>query len=255
MNGRYLHTERTIPSYNIALEHALHHLSVTDTKTPILRFWKNNRAVIVGRVQNIFDEVNLQYCEQQRIEVLRRISGGGTVYHDLGNLNSSLILPISKFPTEKNVQAFSRFCTEMMRDTLLNLGLDTIRIEAGTNLFFHDRKISGSAGHLRSGWFLHHATLLFNTNLEMLNQSILARDSYPKDTKRSRYFPTTNLTQISQTQWMEGFRETCETTFDIEFILDDISKREDQYALKLRDELYLDNNWIVHGKRKLIKPD
>ena len=77
--------ENTDPHYNLALEEYL----LTSSKGEFFMLWRNAPAVIIGKHQNAFSEVNLAYARQHDIPIVRRINGGGTVYHDLGNVNYS----------------------------------------------------------------------------------------------------------------------------------------------------------------------
>lgn len=96
---KFIKNETTNPRYNLALEeYVTKNLDIEDT---IIILWQNAPSVIVGRFQNTVEEINAEYIERNNINVVRRITGGGAVYHDLGNLNFSFI--------EKNRYRLYRF--------------------------------------------------------------------------------------------------------------------------------------------------
>ena len=153
----------TDPYFNIAAEEFLLKHSPDD----IIMLWQNKPSVIVGKHQNTFAEVNLDYVHKNNIPVVRRISGGGTVFHDLGNLNFSMIHSESK--PEKLVD-FRKF-TEPIVLFLKKLGIEAA-FEGKNNLKVNGKKISGNSAHVMRNKIIHHGTLLFNTNLKMLENSI-----------------------------------------------------------------------------------
>lgn len=157
----------TNPYFNIAAEeHFLKNYS-----EDILMFWQSSPSVVVGKHQNTMSEVNINFAHKNNIPVIRRISGGGTVYHDEGNINYSIIT--SSDNTEKLVD-FRKF-TEPIIGFLDSLGLVAV-FEGKNNLTINDKKISGNSAHVFKNRVLHHGTLLFNTNLDTLVTSISQSD-------------------------------------------------------------------------------
>lgn len=154
-----LYRHFTNPYQNIAAEEYY----VKNTTEDLCMVWRNEPSVIIGKHQNAFAEINYPYIIDQKIPVIRRISGGGAVYHDLGNLNFTFVKKTDK----ANQVDFSRF-TNVIIEFMQSLG-----IEANANyrnsLFIGDLKFSGHAEHLFHDRVLHHGTLLFNSDLERLN--------------------------------------------------------------------------------------
>ncbi len=152
---RYLETGSHDPAYNLAFEE---YVLKNRTQGSYLLLWQNDKAVIVGANQNTETEINRCFIEENRICVIRRSTGGGAVYHDLGNLNYSFITdagtPASAF-VEPVVQA------------LRSLGLDACA--SGRNDILVDgRKVSGTAQQICGSRTLHHGTLLFDTDPERI---------------------------------------------------------------------------------------
>lgn len=150
----------TDPYKNLALEeYILKNLVLNET---ILFLWQNDSSVIIGRNQNIYEEVNLLYTKEHAIPVIRRKSGGGTVYHDLGNINYSVIADKTGY-----VKAYEKL-TKPVVDFLISLGLEA-HFFGKSDIYIGNTKISGNAQYLFGNRILHHGTLLFNSNLETLN--------------------------------------------------------------------------------------
>lgn len=149
------------PFKNLALEeYILKNLFKEET---IVFLWQNSSSVIIGRNQNIYEEVNLVYADQNNIPIIRRKSGGGAVYHDLGNINYSII-------TDKtgHVKAYEKLTKPIIK-FLNSLDLEA-HFSGKSDIYIKDTKISGNAQYLFGNRILHHGTLLFNSNLDTLNQ-------------------------------------------------------------------------------------
>ena len=157
----YLETGSTDPRYNLAFEeYILTHRREGD----YLILWQNANSVIVGRNQISAQEVNTEFAQRHNIPVVRRITGGGAVYHDLGNLNYSFICDAENM--EKRTA--SRF-TQPVVDALQGLGLDA-EASGRNDILVSGCKVSGTASHIHKGRVLHHGTLLFDSDTETITQ-------------------------------------------------------------------------------------
>lgn len=146
----------TNPLHNISLEEKLCSLGVN-----IFMLWRNSPSVIAGRFVDISAEVDTVFAEANNIPIVRRKSGGGAVYHDLGNVNYTFIINDSKNMT---LEYFSR----IMIDALEALGINA-RLEFRHNDILADGlKISGSAQYRHEEVVLHHGTLLFDSDLSVI---------------------------------------------------------------------------------------
>ncbi len=151
------------PSMNLALEELLfRHKDET-----ILLLYRNSKSVIVGKHQNPFAEVNLSFVKKQGIPIYRRITGGGTVYHDLDNLNYSFLY---SHPEGDKPVNFFMFLHPMIA-FLSHEGI-AASIGARNELLLGDRKISGTACHVFKQRSIHHGSLLVHTDLELLHDVI-----------------------------------------------------------------------------------
>ena len=149
--------------HNLALEE---YLLNTQTKD-FLVIYRNSPAVVIGKHQNPWLEVNLESAQNNKISIARRMSGGGTVYHDLGNINFSFIRTKS--------EDFANFKEHIIpiSNALSNLGVKN-HITDRNDIFIDENKISGNAEHVnnKNKRIIHHGTLLYNSDIENLSKSI-----------------------------------------------------------------------------------
>lgn len=156
----YLQTESTDPRYNLAFEE---YILRNRTEGNWLILWQNHNSVIIGRNQNALEEINQKFIEEHNIQVVRRNTGGGAVYHDIGNLNYSFI-------TDDDDSSASRF-TQPVVKALQSLGLDA-QCSGRNDILVSGKKVSGTAQFRHNGRILHHGTLLFDSNPEMISGSL-----------------------------------------------------------------------------------
>jgi lipoate-protein ligase A len=148
----------TDPRINLAIEeYALKNLDIKDT---YLLFYINEPSIIIGKNQNSVEEINTNYVEDNGIHVIRRLSGGGAVYHDHGNLNFSFI-------TKDDGESFHNFkkFTSPVVEALKSLGVDA-EMSGRNDLLAEGRKISGNAQFSTKGRMFSHGTLLFDSEIE-----------------------------------------------------------------------------------------
>ena len=154
------------PTINLAVEEFLLRNMVSDE--PILLFYINEPAVIIGRNQNTLEEIDPDYIRENNIHVIRRLSGGGAVFHDLGNLNFSFITK-----AKEDLHNFAKF-TQPVIQALNQLGIDA-QLKGKSDIFVNDKKVSGNAQYSTSNGMFSHGTLLFNTNLEVMLKALNPR--------------------------------------------------------------------------------
>ncbi len=157
----FISTNRDI-YFNLALEEYLLMQETSD----FFVLWQSEPAVVVGKHQNAAAEINHRFVRENDILVARRLSGGGTVYHDAGNLNFTYI---ASGEAGKLVD-FKRFI-EPVIDFLNSIGIDA-RQGPKNEILARDKKISGNAEHVHKNRVLHHGTLLFHSNLNVLRESL-----------------------------------------------------------------------------------
>lgn len=165
---RYITYMGTDAYTNIATDTWL--LNNLHEKEPVFSLWQNNNAVIVGQNQNTFGEVNQDFIDANNIEVVRRVTGGGAVYHDLGNLNFTLFVPIE---SSANVD-FKQF-SEPVLEALHKLNIPA-EATGRNDLVVNGKKISGVAQRYANGYLMHHGTLLFDSNVDTMVRSLNVAD-------------------------------------------------------------------------------
>ncbi len=146
------------PRINLAIEeYALKNLDINET---YLLFYINEPSIIIGKNQNTIEEINTEYVEKNGIHVVRRLSGGGAVYHDLGNLNFSFITK----DDGNSFHNFSKF-TEPVIDALQKLGVNA-KLSGRNDIEVEGKKISGNAQFSTKGRMFSHGTLMLKLELE-----------------------------------------------------------------------------------------
>lgn len=179
----YIENTSLDPYFNQAFEeYVFEHI-----EEDVLLLWRNRPAVVCGRFQNLYSEVNVWQAYQEQVALIRRISGGGTVYHDPGNVNYTLI-----GKSNPNENSFTQFLNPVIA-VLAKMGIDA-HIMPGNGLAIGDEKISGSAQRNVKGRTMHHGTLLFDADLTRLSRLANGRRSHFSDKgTQSVPWPVTNI--------------------------------------------------------------
>ncbi len=162
-----IHSHSNSSSFNLAAEEYL----FSERQYDILFLYVNEPSVIIGSNQVIRNEVNLNFCAENNIRVVRRMSGGGAVYHDLGNLNYCFI-------TNKT-EGKSLLSADFLLPVVETLKLLNVPVEIGKrkDLWLQGGfKVSGTASHVSKNRELHHGTLLYDTDLDKLQKSLTVED-------------------------------------------------------------------------------
>lgn len=154
------------PYFNLALEEYFVRNSDFSQKQ-ILLIYRNNPSIILGKNQNIYKEVHIDYILNETIPIARRISGGGTVVHDLGNINFSFFNPYHL----KQVNSYQH-STGLMVDYINQLGVLCEMNERNAIILYNDKKISGSAQFSCSNGILSHFSLLYDSDLNRIEEAI-----------------------------------------------------------------------------------
>ena len=154
-------------SLNIALETYLVENRLVDE--PILLFYINDPSIIVGRNQNTIEEVNQAYVEEKGIRVVRRMSGGGAVYHDRGNFSFCFIKD-----DDGSFRDFASF-TQPVIEALHKMGAKGAELKGRNDLLIDDKKFSGNAMYAKNGRMTAHGTILFDADLDEVTKALKPR--------------------------------------------------------------------------------
>ncbi|MCW6074672.1 lipoate--protein ligase [Clostridium sporogenes] len=208
------------PYFNLALEE--YFLKYKDLQDDILILWQNEPVIVIGKNQNTYEELNLHYVDSKNIKVVRRLSGGGAVYHDLGNLNFTIIESNSNI--HKN--DFSFFALPVISC------LSKLRIKAtfsGRNdILIDGKKFSGNAQYFYKDKLLHHGTLLFISDLTVLSKALnVKKDKFQSKGIKSVGSRVTNISDyIDLNIPLKKFKDMI-----IKSIFEDKKEKVENYVL------------------------
>ena len=229
--------ENNDPHFCLAAEEYL----LKNFQENLFMLWQSHDTIVVGKHQNVLAEINYPFVLENNIKVARRISGGGTVFHDSGNVNFAYI---------KNVNdtaeiSFKKF-TRPVVDALGKLGINAVN--SGRNdLLVNDKKISGNAEHVFKKRVLHHGTLLFDSDLSTLGHAIkVVSGKYTDKAVQSNRSIVTNIQPFLKNKIStEEFRK-----FMLDVQLEDetnsiykLNKEDNQAIQKLVDEKFKTWAW------------
>lgn len=182
-----IHLKNTDPFFCLAAEEYL----LKKFSDDIFMLWQSEDTVVVGKHQNALAEINYRFVRENNITVARRISGGGTVFHDVGNVNFAFIKNVGS-PAEISFKMF----TAPVVDALGKLDLK-VTTSGRNDLLVGGLKISGNAEHVFKNRVLHHGTLLYHSNLESLGQAIkVVAGKYESKAVQSNPSPVANISSF-----------------------------------------------------------
>lgn len=184
----YISENSTDPHWNLAAEEYL----LKEFSEPLFRLWQNSNSIIIGQYQNAFAEIDFDYVKAQQISVVRRLTGGGAVFHDMGNLNFSFIEPYTI--KEETNSMFRRFTAPVV-EAINSLGVKAY-IEGRNDLLIDGRKFSGNAMCINSGRVLQHGTLLFSSSMNNLSKALKSRpEKFIGKSVKSNVSRVTNISE------------------------------------------------------------
>ncbi|MDN5388308.1 MULTISPECIES: lipoate--protein ligase LplJ [Bacillus] len=245
----------TDPRINLAIEeYCLKHLDPEET---YLLFYINQPSIIIGKNQNTIEEINTKYVDENGIIVVRRLSGGGAVYHDLGNLNFSFI-------TKDDGNSFHNFkkFTEPVVAALKKLGVDA-ELSGRNDLMANGRKISGNAQFSTKGRMFSHGTLLFDSEIEHVVSALkVKKDKIESKGIKSIRSRVANISEfLDQKMTTVGFRSMLlRYIFDTEGEIPEYKLTEKDWEIinQISKERYQNWDWnygkspkfnLQHSKR------
>lgn len=234
----YIKNDSLDPRFNLALEEYV--VKYLDSEDTFVLLWQNEPSVIIGRFQNTVEEINTEYIEKKGINVVRRITGGGAVYHDLGNLNFSFIEK-----TDADSIDFRKYNERIV------LALEKLGIKAEHNsrndIAIEGKKFSGNAQFIYKGKVLHHGTILFNSNLEDVQAALRVNaDKFTSKGVKSVRSRVTNVSDyLKEMITIEEFKEILlQSLFAPDFPVEYKLREEDLKAIyKLKEEKYDTWEW------------
>jgi lipoate-protein ligase A len=199
---KYIENNSKDPFFNLAMEeHLFNSLSSEDDGYFLL--WQNEPTIVVGKFQNTLEEINQDFVNSEKVNVVRRISGGGAVYHDHGNLNYTFLVN-----SRREAPFDFAFYTKPIIDILNHLGVNAA-FTSRNDLTIDGKKFSGNAQYMRKGKLLHHGTLLFDSDLDILTRALnVSEDKFlSKGIKSIRSRVTNILPHLPEPMDITAFKQ------------------------------------------------
>ena len=184
----YIESDRTDPAFNLALEEYI--FETLEPGRECFMLWQNKNTIVVGKYQNTAEEINREYVESRGIRVVRRLSGGGAVYHDNGNLNFTFIVNQDTRPDFN----FQLFCIPVVK-ALQQFGV-AASFTGRNDLVIDGKKISGNSQYTRRGRILHHGCIMLDSNLEHVQDALRVKAA--KFTSKSVKSVQSRVTTINE---------------------------------------------------------
>lgn len=242
----YLKNESKNPFYN----HALEEYILKNYNEDVFILWINSPAVLIGRNQRVENEINPAFIEAEKINIVRRLSGGGAVYNDEGNINFTLIS--KRVRQEKDLRAgFEKFAKPLVL-ALQALGLPAV-FSGRNDLLIHGKKISGNAQYRYRDKILHHGTILYNLDSQRMAQALRPKKEkfQSKGVKSVRSRVANIADYMDQPMDLISFKNYLQ-----DFIMDyygikeifEISPEEEAEVLKIQRERFENPSW-TYGKK------
>jgi len=199
------------PQFNLALEEYL----LRGLKKPAIMLWRNEKSVIIGCNQNASLEVNEKFALENNIKIARRITGGGAVFHDLGNINYTII--------SNNTNDIGRYdsFTSDLRDFLLTIGIHTT-LSGRNDILLNNSKICGNAQAIKDNMLIHHGCILFNADVSNLSNVLKVNDlKYKYKGIKSVKSRVTNISEhlsnkISSLEFLNMFKNYLISKYNLE---------------------------------------
>lgn len=235
----YYESNSINPYFNLALEEFLFYHKKEEQM--ILFLWQNENTIVIGRYQDLLEEVNMKFATEEGISIVRRNSGGGAVYHDLGNLNYTII-----FDKKNDDHIDIARSIQPILEAVRELGIPA-EISGRNDIKVNDYKISGNSLYISNGRMLLHGTLLIHSNLQFLKQA-LTRRSKVIDSKATSSIKSNveNLqTFYEGTLKIPRFKKILEDKFFDGNIIQygTLSHEEMNVIKKIEQEKYMTNDW------------
>jgi len=235
----YIESKSNDPEFNLALEQFI--FDSLDRNNNFFMLWQNDNSIIVGKYQNTIEEINLSYVKAHNIKTVRRLSGGGAVYHDLGNLNFSFFTDADN----DNKINFKAFCAAV-QNMLIELGVPA-EISGRNDITIDGCKISGNAQYIKQGRVMHHGTLLYDSDLDMLSKALnVSNDKIESKGIKSVRSRVTNIKNYIKNEMpVSEFKIKLKNHFFKEFNLIEynLSEEETKKAAELKERIYSRWDW------------
>lgn len=231
---KYICSENTSPYYNLALERSL--FDFVDEDTVILYLWQNSHTIVIGKNQNAYAECKVDEFIKDGGTLARRPSGGGAVYHDLGNLNFSIIC--------KESIAKEHTYQRIVKETLRIFGIVS-EFNGRNDLTVDDKKFSGNAFYVKDDVLCQHGTILINSDFKELSKYLTPDISkLERNHVKSVESRVVNLSEISDKITVESMKEAMiKATNAVK-----LGKAPTESKVEEYKKIFENDEWILEGK-------
>lgn len=234
----FVQNDNTDPYFNLALEEYL----LKEFTEDYFMLWQNEPCVVVGKNQNVVNEINEDFVRKNNIKVVRRLSGGGAVYHDLGNLNFTFIIN----DTENSLCNYKKFLTPII-EVLATLGVKVEKSERN-DLTINGLKFSGNAQYKYKNRLLHHGTILFSSNLNNVRASLKTDNPIKGRWVKSAPSSITNIQEhLKMPLNIENLKIIIQNqikTSQVNYSNYNLTKADIEKITQLVDEKHATDKWI-----------
>ena len=240
---------------NLAFEEALARNTVSSNFRSTVRFWVNPPSVVLGRFQESSTELDAKLCEENNIQIARRFTGGGAVFHDQGNLNFTIV---TRRKERTALSQLHEIDSSIVLEALGGLGLRATFLSPNS-ILIGGRKVSGAAAAMGSDFTLWHSSILVSTNVDTL-KLVLAPSEKAHSTRfvRSQWQPVTTLqAALGRTIGLDDVKEqlmrSVEESLGVRLEVDTPSTEEENRVGRLYRRKYSLSEWNLYGNCKEIE--
>ena len=243
---------------NLAVEEAIARVFSAGIQTQsTIRVWSNPKVVVVGRFQEAATEVDLTMCDLNHIQVARRFTGGGSVFHDEGTLNLTLV---DRRSAELSILGLHETNLRLVTEALEDLGLCN-SVSLPNSILIDGRKVCGAAAAAGRHCTLWHCSILVNTDTKLLELVLEpSRSTAPSRFVRSKWRPVTTLAKalskpISVEEVARSLESSLEKNWGAELQAKPLSPGEERFSEVLYNERYSRDEWNLKGERGIVRDE
>lgn len=233
----YIESNSRDPYFNLALEEYV--FEKLDRSQEYFILWQNANTIVVGNYQNVAEEINREFVDEHEIKVARRLSGGGAVYHDDGNLNYTFVVDQG----ERDLFNFEAFAEPVIK-TLEHFGLKA-EFTGRNDILLDGKKICGSSQYVKKGRIMNHGCVMLDSNVSIVANALKPKEAKfeSKSVKSVRSRVTTINANLKEPISMETFKAQIVKELRQDMEIYTLTNEDYKAIEKLRSEKYATREW------------